>query len=218
MPRRSKPAAASTTPRVATTPRAEAPQAERILLVLASSSPRRRALLEEIGARFEVVAQEIDEAAMPGEPPRSYARRVAAAKARAVRLVRPGKWLLAADTVVEIDGDILGKPADAAAARLMLSRLSGRTHRVLTAVVLMAPDDTVHVDEVVTSRVRFRAMETHEIEAYVATREPFDKAGAYAVQGIGGGFVDSIRGSYSSVVGLPLELVREALASRKLLG
>jgi septum formation protein len=188
------------------------------LLVLASSSPRRRALLEEIGARFEVVAREIDETAMPGESPRSYARRVAAAKARAVRLVRPGTWLLAADTVVEIDGDILGKPADAVAARLMLSRLSGRTHRVLTAVVLVAPDDTLHVDEVVTSRVCFREMDAHEIEAYVATREPFDKAGAYAVQGIGGGFVESIRGSYSSVVGLPLELVREALGSRDLLG
>jgi septum formation protein len=135
-----------------------------------------------------------------------------------VRPVRPGRWLLAADTVVEIDGDILGKPADTAAARQMLSRLSGRNHRVLTAVILLAPDDTVQLDEVVTSRVRFREIEPREIDAYVATAEPFDKAGAYAVQGMGGAFVESIDGSYTSVVGLPLELVREALTAHGLLG
>jgi len=138
-------------------------------------------------------------------------------KAQAARGAWPGAWLLAADTVVEIDGHILGKPENQAVARHMLSRLSGRGHRVLTAVTLVGPDETVHLDEVVTSHVRFRRIDAHEIEAYVATGEPLDKAGAYAVQGLGGRFVESVEGSFSSVVGLPMEVVRAALADHDLL-
>jgi septum formation protein len=172
----------------------------------------------EIGARFEIVLRPIDEQSRPGEAPRAYARRMAAEKAQAVRGARPGTWLLAADTVVEIDDQILGKPEDATVARHMLSRLSGRVHRVLTAVTLVGPDETVHLDQVVTSHVRFRPIEAHEINAYVDTGEPLDKAGAYAVQGLGGQFVECVDGSYSSVVGLPMEVVRAALVAHDLLG
>lgn len=196
---------------------AEAARAHRATLVLASGSPRRRDLLTEIGARFEIVLRPIDERCRPDEAPRAYARRMAVEKAQAVRAARPGTWLLAADTVVEIDDHILGKPEDAIEARSMLSRLSGRVHRVLTAVTLVGPDETAHLDEVVTSQVRFRPMSAQEIDAYVDTGEPLDKAGAYAVQGLGGQFVESVDGSYSAVVGLPMEVVRAALVAHDLL-
>jgi septum formation protein len=194
------------------------PQADGNPLVLASASPRRRTLLAEIGARFEAFGLDIDERPIPGEEATVYARRVAGAKARAAVPLRPGKWILGADTVVEIDGAILGKPPDAAAARDMLSRLSGRTHRVITAVTLIGPDGVTQLDEAVVSQVRFKHLAAQEIDAYLLTGEPFDKAGAYAVQGLGGRHVESVEGSYSSVVGLPLELVKEALIKRGLLG
>jgi len=193
------------------------PQADGNLLVLASASPRRRTLLTEIGARFEALSLNIDERPIPNEEAIAYARRLAGEKARAAVPIRPGRWILGADTVVEIDGTILGKPLDAAAARDMLSRLSGRTHRVITAVTLIGPDGTVELDEAVVSRVRFKRLAAQEIDDYLMTGEPFDKAGAYAVQGLAGRYVESIEGSYSSVVGLPLELVKETLAKRGLL-
>ncbi len=160
---------------------------------------------------------DVDERSLPGEPPVAYARRVATAKAHAAHERQPGTWVLAADTVVEIDGSLLGKPTDVDAAREMLWRLSGRTHRVLTGVVLLAPDGSPDIDEVVVSHVRFRELARPEVEAYLATGEPFDKAGAYAVQGLGGRFVVGVEGSRSSVIGLPAELVGEALRARGLL-
>lgn len=187
------------------------------MLVLASASPRRRALLDRMGARFAAVAVDVDERPRADEAPEAYARRVARTKAEAGRRQRPGAWILAADTVVEIDGCILGKPADPAAARSMLSRLSGRTHRVLTAVALMAPDGSVDVDELVVSRVRFRLLSSRDIDAYVATDEPWDKAGAYAVQGLARRFVERVEGSYTGVIGLPVEVIGHALRTRGIL-
>jgi septum formation protein len=181
------------------------------ILILASTSPRRRELLERVGVAIEVMAPDVDEAARPGEAPAAYVRRVAAAKAAAVARRAPGRWVLAADTVVEIDGDILGKPDGADAARAVLERLSGRVHRVLTAFALRAPDGGELVREVVTD-VSFRLIGDDELAAYVRAGEWQDKAGGYAAQGIAGAFVAAVRGSFSNVVGLPLADVLEELA------
>jgi septum formation protein len=177
-----------------------------VTLVLASSSPRRRELLGVLGEPFRVVAPVgVDERPLDGETPRDLAARLAAAKARSVE----GDPVLAADTVVEIDGDVLGKPRDADDARGMLQRLSGRPHLVHTAVAVRSGE---HVElEVVTTSVRFTPLTPDAIEWYLATGEPFDKAGAYAIQGAGGVFVEKIRGSVSSVIGLPLTTVVDLL-------
>lgn len=172
-------------------------------LVLASASPRRRQLLASAGVAFEVRPADLDEAVLAGEAPRAYARRVAVDKARAV----PGDPVLAADTVVDLEGRVLGKPAHAAEARAILAALSGRTHRVHTAVALRR-GERVHA-RVCTTAVTFRRLSADEIAAYVQTGEPFDKAGGYGIQGHGGALVDRVRGSYTNVIGLPL---RETLA------
>jgi septum formation protein len=187
-------------------------------LVLASASPRRRALLAGLGATFTAVVVVVDERVIPGEGAPEYVRRVAATKARAARASHPRSWILAADTTVEIDGRVFGKPRDAREARTMLARLSGRTHRVLTGVVLLAPDGRVEMSEVATSLVRFRPLGAAEIERYAATPEPFDKAGGYGIQGRARRFVEEVAGSYTTVVGLPLELVEPVLRARGLLG
>jgi MAF protein len=192
------------------------PQAEIPSLVLASASPRRSELLRTLTTNFEVLPVDVDEVPHGGEAALAYTGRVAMEKARAARRLRPGAWILAADTIVELDGSILGKPAGRGAAAAMLRRLSGRAHRVHTAVVLVDPDGAARVDEVVTSRVRFRVLTAEEIDGYVATEEPHDKAGAYAVQGAGGRFVEAVEGSLSNVVGLPLELLGHALRAHAL--
>jgi septum formation protein len=180
-------------------------------LILASTSPRRRELLERVGVSIEIVAPEIDESALAGEEPAAYVRRVAAAKSAAVAGRAPDRWVLAADTVVVIDGDILGKPDGPAGARAMLSRLSARTHRVITAFALRAPGGDEAVREVVTE-VSFRALGGDDIAAYLRSGEWRGKAGAYAAQGIAAAFVSGVRGSFSNVVGLPLSDVLEELA------
>lgn len=172
-------------------------------LVLASASPRRRMLLASAGVSFEVRPADIDERVHPGEDPRTYARRVAREKALAVDAPR----VLAADTVVALDERVLGKPSDADEARAILGTLSGRTHRVYTAVALRV-GARVH-ERLCATAVSFRALSAEEIDAYLATGEPFDKAGAYGIQGHGGALVDRVRGSYTNVIGLPL---RETLA------
>jgi septum formation protein len=174
-------------------------------LVLASGSPRRRQLLTQLGLPFTVVPADVDETPLPGEAPLELVRRLAGAKAAAV----DGDPVLAADTIVEVDGEILGKPGDAAGARHMLTRLSGRSHHVHTGVALRV-GERVAV-EVVTTEVTFVALTPDAIEWYLATGEPFDKAGAYAIQGAGGVFVESIHGSASNVVGLPLTAVAALL-------
>lgn len=179
-------------------------------LVLASASPRRRALLEAAGVRFEVRPADVDETWTPGEPPVRYARRVATEKAAAVQAGTDAA-VLAADTVVALGGTVFGKPADAEEARRILGALSGREHRVHTAVALLS-GGRVRA-RVVTTRVRFRELSRDDVEGYIATGEPFDKAGAYGIQGHGGALVDRVAGSYTNVIGLPLRETLELLTS-----
>ena len=172
---------------------------------LASASPRRSELLRQIGVRFEVRAAAIPEDPRPGEAPDAYVLRLAKAKARAVAAaLRPDEQapVLAADTAVVLDGELLGKPADTAEAVAMLERLSGRSHRVLTAVTLDCGTDVESLRS--DSEVRFRATTAAERHAYCSTGEPFDKAGGYGIQGHAAVFVESLQGSYSGVMGLPL--------------
>lgn len=180
-------------------------------LVLASASPRRAELLRTAGFTFEVRPADVDETPRPAEPPATYALRVARDKALAAaeRVNRHDAWILAADTVVVVDGRILGKPTGPADARRMLSLLSGVVHQVLTAVVVRhAGSET---SEVVSTRVHFTALSAAEIDWYVETGEPDGKAGAYAIQGLGSRFVDWIEGSWSNVVGLPVATVYRML-------
>jgi septum formation protein len=180
-------------------------------LILASASPRRRELLDQIGVAYEVQAADVAEEPGPGEPAEAYVRRVAADKSRAVQqaagLLRP---VLAADTEVVLDGEIFGKPGSLDHARAMLSRLSGREHRVLSAVSLRLGN--VHWEALSVSTVAFRPLHPAEIDAYWATGEPAGKAGAYAVQGRGAAFIRHLAGSYSGVMGLPLYETAQLLA------
>jgi septum formation protein len=166
--------------------------------VLASGSPRRRDLLRQLDLDFTVDPADLDETELPDEPPALYVERLARAKAAAVAKRHPGVIVLAADTTVSIDGAILGKPRDDAEAHAMLKRLSTRTHEVFTGIAAGARA------RVVRTSVRFRALGDAEIAWYVATGEPRDKAGAYAVQGRAGAFVEALEGSPTNVIGLPL--------------
>jgi septum formation protein len=175
-------------------------------LVLASASPRRRELLAGAGLVFEVVPSAVPEVQRTGESPAAFARRLAHDKASDVAARRPGCCVLGADTIVVVDDTTLGKPEDRNQAQWMLQQLSGRAHRVLTAVVLIDPGGR-REELVVESVVEFRVLEHGEIEDYLDSGEPFDKAGAYAVQGLARRFVTSVRGSYSNVIGLPMDEV-----------
>jgi septum formation protein len=180
-------------------------------LVLASGSPRRRDMLVLLGLEFTVDPADVDETPRDSEVPVDYVTRIAHDKAAAVAARRPDALVLAADTTVALDGDVLGKPVDAADAARMLGRLAGREHAVHTAVALAA-GDRVELS-VETTSVRFVALTGAQIEWYVSTGEPLDKAGAYAIQGAGGLFIAGIDGSVSNVVGLPLPVV-ERLVDR----
>jgi septum formation protein len=173
-------------------------------VVLASASPRRHDLLLQIGVRFEVRVPDIDESPMEGEDPVGYVRRLAIAKADAVTSA-PDELVIAADTTVDLEATIMGKPSDDRDANSMLRRLSGRTHQVHTgvAVRLGARD----LADVCTTSVTFVSLDKATIDWYVATREPLGKAGSYALQGAGAALVSSIDGSVSNVIGLPLHLV-----------
>lgn len=179
-------------------------------LVLASSSPRRRALLREAGISFVAQAAEIDETPRRGESPEPYARRLAGEKAQAVVRSFPRDFVLAADTIVIVDDEILGKPRDREDAARMLRSLSGREHRVLTAVALVVPGRGME-QKCSTTSVYFRKLKEGEIQEYIAGGEPMDKAGAYAIQGGAASWVTRLDGDYSNVVGLPLMLVAEML-------
>jgi septum formation protein len=172
------------------------------MFILASASPRRRALLASAGATFDVIPADTDETWLPGELPRAYVLRVARAKARAVAAQHSGARVLAADTTVALNDRVLGKPIDAEHAAAMLGDLSGHEHHVHTAIVLRAGRRERH--RIVTTRVRFRRLDAGDIERYIATGEPFDKAGGYGIQGEGGALVEVVHGSYTNVVGLPL--------------
>ena len=173
-------------------------------LILASGSPRRRELLAGLGVDFEVRPVDLDESVGPGEAPPAYVERLARQKARAQ--ARPGELVLAADTTVVVDGRILGKPEGPADARRMLAALSGRWHEVLTGVALFDPADERLAAGLATTRVRVAELAADRIDWYVATGEPLDKAGAYAIQGLGALLVEEIEGNYSNVVGLPIPL------------
>jgi nucleoside triphosphate pyrophosphatase len=181
-------------------------------LVLASQSPRRRELLEQMGLAFEVRPAHADETVLPGEAPRAYVLRVARAKARAVE----GDLVLAADTAVVLGDEVLGKPEGPDDARRMLRALSGTRHAVLTAVCLRrtsgAAGAGVELEAVVRTAVTFAPLSAAQIDWYVRTGEPLDKAGAYAIQGAGGAFVLAVEGSVSNVVGLPLAETAALLA------
>lgn len=180
---------------------------------LASNSPRRRALLTQIGIRFGVIAVDLDEEPLSGEPAEDYVVRVALDKARAGRALVTGTPeipVLAADTAVVIDGHILGKPRDREAAGAMMRLLSGRTHRVLSGVALVGAQELQGLS---ISDVTFREITPTEADAYWDTGEPADKAGGYGVQGLGALFVRELRGSYSGVMGLPLYETARLLAA-----
>jgi septum formation protein len=179
-------------------------------LILASASPRRRDLLAARGVRFEVVPSSVEETPRPGEPPEAFAQRIAREKACDVAQHRPGMCVLAADTVVIAGASLFGKPTDRDDARRTLRALSGRTHRVLTAVAFVDADGHL-AETAVESEVEFRRLTGGEIEAYLDSGEPFDKAGAYAIQGLAQEFVTAVRGSYSNVIGLPMDEVLELL-------
>ncbi len=183
-------------------------------LILASGSPRRRELLTGLGVPFEVRAVDIDESPMPGEAPERYVRRLAVSKAVAASegSATHGEIFLAADTIVAAEGDLLGKPRDNADARRMLERLSARSHEVLTGVAVLDPARQIQVAGVERTRVRFAALSPEEIAWYADSGEPLDKAGAYAVQGLGALFVKRLEGNYSNVVGLPLPLTYRLLS------
>ena len=178
------------------------------MLILASQSPRRSELLQQAGIHFISRPANVDETVLAGESPESYVRRVAEEKAAAVQ-AGPDDIVLGADTVVVIDGRILGKPRDEGDALRMLEALSGRDHIVLTGICLRRATETIL--DIAKTRVWFQPCTRHELEQYVATGEPMDKAGAYAIQGLASKFIRQIEGSYTNVVGLPIELVHQHL-------
>lgn len=177
-------------------------------LCLASSSPRRADLLRSIGVEFEAIPADIDEARRPGEHPHAYVERMSREKVEAVAV--PGTLVLGADTAVVLGGDVLGKPGHPAEAAAMLRRLAGEVHHVVTGVAVSGEGGIESLVE--SAIVRMAAMTENEIAAYVATGEPLDKAGAYALQGRGGLYVEAVEGHPSTVIGLPLPAVRRLLA------
>jgi septum formation protein len=185
------------------------------MLVLASASPRRQELLRNAGISFVVQPADVDETPIAGESARDCAERLAREKAFAVSRVRPRDLVLGADTVVAVDDAILGKPADAEDAARMLRLLSGRVHRVITGVCLVCPDDGETRTASETTLVTMSELSDDEIRDYVATGEPMDKAGAYAIQGRASRWIPRIEGDYSNVVGLPVALVYGMLCESK---
>jgi septum formation protein len=178
-------------------------------LILASKSPRRHELLKQVGLDFDVIPSRIEEDFVKGESPRKHVLRLAEAKALDVGNQHPDRWVVAADTIVYVDHSILGKPKNREEARKMLRRLSGKEHRVLTGFSVLHLERGKRDREAVQTTVKVKKLTQPEIEWYVRTCEPFDKAGGYAIQGIGSFMIESIKGSYSNVVGLPIcELIQ----------
>ncbi|HEX4154434.1 MAG TPA: Maf family protein [Acidobacteriaceae bacterium] len=178
-------------------------------LILASASPRRRELLAQIGLRFEVIPAHIDETRRYAETPAAYVQRLALEKAQAIHVLHPHAFVLGADTTVAIDADALGKPEDRADAERMLRALSGRTHQVQTALALISPHtQRTHLE---TTDVTFASIAEEDLERYLASTEPYDKAGAYGIQGYAARWIPRIEGDYFNVVGLPLAATMQLL-------
>lgn len=180
-------------------------------LILASASPRRQALLRLVAIRFEIIPSQADERFLHGEAPEEHVIRLARAKAMEIAEQHRDRWVLAADTVVEINGKVLGKPRNHREAEEMLQNLSHREHRVLTGYCILRFPYLEKREGKVISRVKFKALSPEEIRWYLETGEPFDKAGAYAIQGRAAFMVKEVHGSYTNVVGLPLCEIVEAL-------
>ncbi len=187
-------------------------------IILASQSPRRRYLLERAGLRFSVIPSRFDENSIPLADPGEYVRTLATEKALDIARRYPESWVIGADTVVVVGNRVLGKPASTAQARDMLRRLSGCTHCVLTGYCVCRLSDGKQFAETVRTDVLFKTLTPEEIDWYIQTGEPFDKAGAYAIQGIGTFLVKRINGSYTNVVGLPVCEVLEVLLREKVIG
>ena len=181
-------------------------------LILASTSPRRRELLALLGIPFEIVAPNFEEVPQLEWSPRQQVEHFAREKARSIAIGRPASLVLGSDTVIELDGQMLGKPADLADARAMLNRLAGRPHSVHTAVALCRQTPHHESMAVETATVQMKDYDEAAIERYLATREPMGKAGAYSIQGVGGEFIETICGDFLGIVGLPLRRVATLLA------
>jgi septum formation protein len=182
-------------------------------LILASASPRRAEILRTVGWPFEILAVDVDENRRGDEEAATYVERVAGEKAQAAAAQCPGAAIVGADTVVVIDEQIMGKPRDDEDARDMLRQLSGRWHQVLTGVAFIAGASAEFSLAYEKTEVKFAVMGQDEIDWYVASGEPRDKAGAYAIQGLGARFIEGIRGDYSNVVGLPVRLLYELVTA-----
>ncbi len=181
-------------------------------LVLASSSPRREKLFRKLGLEFNIISPNVVEKHTNGESPVEYVLRISLEKALAVAAMLEQKHIvIGADTIVLCDGDILGKPEDEEEAKSMLMRLSGRYHQVMTGLSIVKSKREILHTEYVTSLVKFKSLSPDEIEEYVNTKEPLDKAGGYAAQGIGAFMIEEIQGSFTNVVGLPLSNLSDAL-------
>ena len=187
-------------------------------LILASKSPRRRYLLEQAGIEFSVIPSSFDENSVKLSSPDVYVRQLAESKAGDISEQYPDSWVIGADTIVLIDGTILGKPGSNAEARTMLKSLSGKTHQVLTGYCICCHRIGRLFSEAVKTEVRFKKLTEKEIDWYINSGEPFDKAGAYGIQGIGMFLVRRINGSYTNVVGLPVCEIVEFLIKEKVLG
>lgn len=188
------------------------------MIILASQSPRRRYLLEQAGLVFQVKPSQFDEATIPLSTPSEYVTRQAEAKAFEIASRFPKYWVIGADTIVSIDNAILGKPGSAAEAFDMLRQLSGRIHQVFTGYCICCEGQGRRFSDVVKTDVYFKTLTPEEIDWYIQSGEPFDKAGAYAIQGLGTFLVKSIRGSYTNVVGLPVCEIIELLIKEKVIG
>lgn len=181
-------------------------------IILASSSPRRRELLSALGIEFDVMSPSAEETVRENESPEEFALRISAEKACSVSVdLEDGYIVIGADTIVVIDGEILGKPSDIGDAASMLRMLSGREHHVYTAFSIIRPKNELLYSQIVDTKVLVKTLAASEIEGYIKTGEPMDKAGAYGIQGIGLFMVSAIEGSYTNVVGLPLVELLEAL-------
>ena len=192
-------------------------------IILASQSPRRRRLLEAAGLTFQVIPSQVREEDFEAQHPETYARILAEAKADDVAEKHPESWIIGADSIVVIDGQILEKPASTSDARRMMGLLSGKTHLVLTGYAIHHAGDAQGFSDVEITEVTFKPLTDEEIEWYIQTPEPYDKAGGYAIQGLGSFMVKQIKGSYTNVVGLPVcevldQLYRLGVISRQSLG
>ncbi|MBN1663847.1 MAG: septum formation protein Maf [Deltaproteobacteria bacterium] len=187
--------------------------------ILASQSPRRIELLRQMGVeRMEIIPSKVNETFLRSETPKEHALRLSAEKADAVAMLHPDAWILGADTIVVIDADILGKPRNPSEAGEMLLKLSGRKHIVFTGFTIINKSRNITIGDCIESTVLFREIKEDEIAWYIDTPEPYDKAGGYAVQGMGAFFIKEIHGSYTNVMGLPLCEVVDALKEAGAIG